>query len=226
MTFGHGNFPRRDARPGRGPLLASTSDVPPLPAGPRLQVVRRQDGPRVRSGRLGHRRTERLGQVEPRRRDQLGARRAGTSRAPGRPDGRRDLRGQPSAVGARDGRGPTRDRQHGRADPGPDDRDRDQPHDLPLRRERVPDRRSGRPAPRRAGAAVGVRDRARAPHRGRSGSAGGGADRPARGAAPTSRRQPGSRSTASARSAPNASSPGSIRTCSGSRTSSPSSVAS
>ena len=98
-------FPLPDARPGGRPLLASTSDVPPLPAHPRLQVVRRQDRPRVRSGRLGHRGTERLGQVEPRRRDQLGARRAGTPGASRRPDGRRDLRRQPAAVRARDGRG-------------------------------------------------------------------------------------------------------------------------
>ena len=178
-----GTFPGRDARSGRRPLLASTSDVPPLPAGPRLQVVRRQDGPRVRPGRLGHRRAQRLGQVEPRRRDQLGARRTGCASAPGRSDGRRDLRGQPAAVGARDGGGPTRDRQLGRSDPGADDRDRDQPDDLPLRRQRVPDRRAGRPSPRRPGAAVRVRDRARPPHRRRSGTARGGADRSARGPA-------------------------------------------
>ena len=64
----------------------------------------------------------------------------------------------------------------------PDVRDRGQPHDLPQRRERVPDQRPGRAAARRPGAPVRDGHRPRAPHRRRSGSAGGGAARPSGGA--------------------------------------------
>ena len=91
-------------------------------------------------------------------------------------------------------------------------RDRGQPHDLPLRRERVPDQRAGRTPAGRPGAPVGD-----------PGSAGPSTPWWDRGswrrccwlvrriAASTSRRPPGSRSIGAGRSAPSASSPGSTR---------------
>ncbi len=89
--------PRRQstgaAEPGTNPLLASAATCSSGPITIRgLQVVRRQDGPRIHPRHLRHRRSQRVGQVEPRRRDQLGPRRAGPAGAARRPDGRRDLR--------------------------------------------------------------------------------------------------------------------------------------
>ena len=139
-----------------------------------------------------HRRPQRLGQVEPRRRDQLGARRAGAARPPRRPDGRRDLRREPaaSALGMAEVK-LVIDNSAGLI-PVPMTEIEISRDDLPLRRERVPDRGPGGPPARRAGAAVRERHRPRAAHRRRPGPARGRACRPGpRSAASTSRRRPG-----------------------------------
>ena len=106
-----------------------------------VQVVRRPDDARVRAGRHRHRRAERLGQVERRRRRRLGARRPGPSRRAVLEDGRRHLRRHLEAPGPRAGRGVAHDRQRLRPPAGRLGRGDDHPDAVPHRRERVLDER-------------------------------------------------------------------------------------
>ena len=108
-----------------------------------------------------HRRTERLGQVERRRRPRLGDGRAGRQDAPRRQDGGRHLRRHRDARPARPRRGAAHDRQRRRRTADRVLRGDDQPHALPQRRERVRDQRRRLPAARRAGAAQRLRSRPR-----------------------------------------------------------------
>ena len=159
---------RRSAAPPPRPSTETTVSIAPhvlaTDPDPRVQVLRGQDRPGVHPRRQCDRGPQRLREVEPGRCDQLGAGRTGSPRAPRRADGRRDLRRDAQPARARDGRGQARDRQRGGPDPGPDVGDRGQPLDLPLGRERVPDQREARPAPRRPGAPVSESGIGRALH--------------------------------------------------------------
>ena len=161
--------------------------VPQIPQPAGVQVLRRAHHARVHAGHQRDRGAQRLGEVQHRRRDRLGAGGAGPPGPPGRPDGRRDLRRQPGPRGAGNGRGQAGHRQLGRPHPGPHERARDQPGHLPQRGERVPHRGRGLPAAGHPGAPGRDGDRTGHAHGGGAGPAGGRADRPPGGTAPVHR---------------------------------------
>ena len=186
------------------PVLAwaphSPPDVPQVADPARVQVVRREDHPGLRAGDHGHRRPQRLRQIQRGRRHRLGARRAGAEVAARRQDAGRHLRrhGQPRRP--RPGRGRPHHRQLGRAAAHRVHRGDGHPAAVPLRGERVRDQRHPLPAARHPGAAVGHRRRPRAAHRARARTASRTSSRAVpRTAGRPSRRRPASTSTAAAR---------------------------
>ena len=99
------------------------ADAPALDLDEGLQVVPRPHQARLRPGRVGDRRPERLGQVEHHRRRALGARRAVPARGARPVDEGRDLRRRPRLPSPQRGRGRGRDRQLGRRARSPTSRE-------------------------------------------------------------------------------------------------------
>ena len=145
--------------------------VPEVSDAARVQVVRGQDRARVRTRRDGRRRPERLGEVEPRRRRRVGARRAGPAHAARREDGRRHLRRHRRPPGARARRGVAHDRQLRESAADRVHRGDDHPDAVPQRRLRVRDQRCAVPAPGHPGAALRQRHRPPAARHRRTGPA-------------------------------------------------------
>ena len=118
-----------------------------------------------------HRGTERLRQVQRRRRARVGDGGAGRQVAAWRQDGGRHLRRylRPAAPGSR--RGAADHRQRRRGAPDRVRRGDDQPHDVPVRRLRVRHQRLGLPAAGRPGAAQRLRHRPRDARDRRAGTA-------------------------------------------------------
>ena len=133
---------RLDDRPG----------APPRPPRPGLQVVRRADAGRVRAGDQRGRRPQRLGQVEPRRRAPLGARRAGPV-APDPQERGRHLGRLREAQRPGHGRRDARPRQRRRAAAGRVQRARARAAAVPQRRERLPAQQAAGAAARPPGPA-------------------------------------------------------------------------
>ena len=148
----------RRERPARRPdgLRVDGAGAAPCPSAPGLQVVRRAHRRRVRWRYQRRRRTERIGQEQPRRRPPLVARRAGSG-APQPEVGGRHLRRLRQASRSRHGRRDARPRQCRRSPAGRILGPRARPTALPQRRERLsaqqaacPAARPRRPARRRA----------------------------------------------------------------------------
>ncbi|CAM3661062.1 hypothetical protein ISCU110981_12645 [Isoptericola cucumis] len=150
---------------------------------PGLQVVRLGDDAEPRAGHHVRRGSQRLRQVERRRRPVVGDGGAGREVAARRQDGGRHLRGHVGAAAARPGRGLPDDRQHRRRPPDRLHRGHDHPHAVPQRWVRVRDQRQLVPAPRHPGAAQRLRHRARDARRRGPGPIGPGAARDAGGPA-------------------------------------------
>ncbi|CAA9486008.1 MAG: Chromosome partition protein smc, partial [uncultured Solirubrobacteraceae bacterium] len=115
-----------------------------------VQVLPGPDPARVRRGRRGHRRAERLGQVERDRRGALGLGGAVAARGPRPVDAGRHLRRRQGDPGALRGRSGDRHRQRRRRDRPAAGRDLDPAPPRPLRRGRVPPQRGTVPPRRRA----------------------------------------------------------------------------
>ena len=186
-----------------GAIAGRTAAARPAPAG--LQVVRRADERRVRWRDQRRRRTEWLGQEQPRRRAPLGARRAGP-RAALAQGGGRHLGRLREAIRPGHGRRHARARQRGRPAPGRLPGPGARPAAVPQRRERVPAEQAAHPAARpRRPARWRASCRQRLPvHRPGHGRPGAG---PAarRNAARCSRRWPGSAGTSVAGARPRSS---------------------
>ena len=102
-------------------------------------------------GRVGHRRPERLGQVQRHRRGALGDGRAVAARGARAVDAGRHLRRRSRRAGAHGGGGRAHPRQRRRHDRPPGRRDLHPPAARPLGRRRVPAQRRALPPRRRAG---------------------------------------------------------------------------
>ena len=129
-------------------------DAPEVADPQGLQVLPRPHAARVRPGRLGDRRAQRLGQVERHRRGPVGDGRAVAARRPRPVDAGRHLRRRPRRAGALGGRGRDRPRQLRRRGRPADGRDLDPAPARPHRRGRVPPQRRALPARRRARGAL------------------------------------------------------------------------
>ncbi len=126
-----------------------------------LQVLRLADDSALRTRHHLRRRTQRIGQVQRRRRADVGDGRAGRQDAARRQDGRRHLRGHVVAGAARPRRGDRHDRQLRQRAADRVLRGVDHPADVPRRRRRVRDQRQQLPFDGRPGAAERLRHRPR-----------------------------------------------------------------
>ena len=146
--------------------------VPQEPHAQGLQVLRLLDDAAARAGDHLHRGSQRLRQVQRRRRARLGDGGAGGQVAARRQDGGRHLRRhvRPTAPGPR--RGAADHRQHRRRPADRVRRGHDQPHDVPQRRLRVRHQRQPLPPARRPGAVERLRHRPGDARHRRSGTAG------------------------------------------------------